>query len=92
MGSGRRRVGYLGPEGTFTEEALLASAANGSVEPVAFASIFETVTALLGGLVDFTIAPIENSLEGSIGATLDLLTQKAGRIEIVCAGSWRTRA
>lgn len=80
---GRARVGYLGPAGTFSEEALLASAAQDAVEPVAMASIYEAVVALRGGEVDWAIVPIENSLEGSINVTLDLLVEEAGEVEIV---------
>ena len=42
----RPRVGYLGPEGTFSEEALLSSAAPDAVEPVALATISDAVMAL----------------------------------------------
>jgi prephenate dehydratase len=82
MGADRRRVGYLGPSGTFSEEALLASAASG-VQPVPLASIYETVTALRQGDVEWSIVPIENSLEGSINVTLDLLAEDAADLEIV---------
>jgi prephenate dehydratase len=80
---GLPRVGYLGPEGTFSEEALLASARPGALEPVALASIYDTVMALRRGELDWAIAPIENSLEGSISATLDLLAGEAQDVEIV---------
>jgi prephenate dehydratase len=83
MASRRPRVGYLGPEGTFSEEALLASAARDAVEPVPLASIFDTVSALRRLDVDWAIVPIENSLEGSISVTLDLLAGEARDVEIV---------
>jgi prephenate dehydratase len=67
------RVGYLGPAGTFSEEALLSSAAPDSVEPVALGTIYETVTAVREGTVEWALVPIENSLDGSITVTLDLL-------------------
>jgi prephenate dehydratase len=82
MASGRRRVGYLGPEGTFSEEALLAGAPPAAIEPVPLASIFETVAALREGGVDWAIVPIENSLEGSISETLDLLAGEASDVQI----------
>ncbi len=77
------RVGYLGPQGTFSEEALLAGAIPGAVEPVPFRSIYETVAALRRGEVRFSIAPIENSLDGSVSVTLDLLAGEDGPLEIV---------
>lgn len=71
------RAGFLGPAGTFSEEALLASALAGAVEPVARASIYDTVLALRRGEVEWGVVPIENSLEGSINVTLDLLADDA---------------
>lgn len=79
----RPRVGYLGPAGTFSEEALRASAAPGAVEPYALASIYDTVMALRGGEVSWAIVPIENSLEGSINVTLDLLAEDDDDVKIV---------
>jgi prephenate dehydratase len=79
----RASVGYLGPEGTFSEEALLASAAPDAIEPTPLETIYDTVTALRRGEVDWAIVPIENSLDGSISVTLDLLAGEAGDLEIV---------
>ncbi len=83
--SGERRplVGYLGPAGTFSEEALLASADADAVQPLALASIYDAVMALRRGEVSWAIVPIENSLEGSINVTLDLLAGEAGDVKIV---------
>ena len=78
---GLQRVGYLGPEGTFSEEALLASVEAETVEPVAMASIYDTIKALREGFVRWAIVPIENSLEGSISVTLDCLARRARRSE-----------
>jgi prephenate dehydratase len=80
----RPRVGYLGPEGTFSEEALLASVlAPGAVQPVALRTIYDTALALTRGDVEWALAPIENSLEGSVSVTLDLLGSEDGGLEIV---------
>ncbi len=87
----RERVGYLGPEGTFTEEALLTSARPDSVEPVALATIYDTVMALARGELDWAVVPMENSLEGSINVTLDLLAVEAGSVEIVGEALLRIR-
>ncbi len=80
---GRPRVGYLGPAGTFTEEALLSSARPDSVEPVALASIYDTVLAVREGTVRWAVVPIENSLDGSVTVTLDLLADERGDLEVV---------
>jgi prephenate dehydratase len=79
----RARVGFLGPAGTFSEEALLASAESGAVEPLALTSIYETVMALRRGAVEWAVVPIENSLDGSISVTLDLIADEVAHVEIV---------
>jgi prephenate dehydratase len=77
------KAGYLGPEGTFSEQALLSSVAPDSVEPVPQATIYDTVMALRDGALEWAIVPIENSLDGSISVTLDLLAEEAGALQIV---------
>jgi prephenate dehydratase len=88
---GRPRVGYLGPEGTFSEEALLASALADAVEPVPLASIHETVEAVRDGQLEWGIVPIENSLDGSVTVTLDLLAEEAPQVLIVGEAQLRVR-
>ncbi len=78
------RVGFLGPAGTFTEEALLSSAAANAVEPVAFATIYDTVMAVRRREVQWAVAPIENSLDGSVTVTLDLLAETGMRAAGEC--------
>jgi prephenate dehydratase len=80
---GRARVAFLGPAGTFSEEALLASARDGAVEPLAQPSIYDAVMSLRRGAVEWAVVPIENSLDGSISVTLDLIADEAAHIEIV---------
>jgi prephenate dehydratase len=75
------RVAFLGPAGTFTEEALLASASE-AVEPVPFPTVYETVMAVQEGAAERGLVPIENSLEGGVGATLDALAGEAERVRI----------
>lgn len=87
----RPRAGYLGPAGTFSEEALLASARPQSVEPVALAGIYETAAALSRGELELALVPIENSLEGSINVTLDLLADEASDLRIVGEALLRVR-
>jgi prephenate dehydratase len=76
-------VGYLGPEGTFTHEALMADPAAGSFELRPLPTVYDTIMAVQRSLVDRALVPIENSLEGSVNATLDTLAVEAGGVAIV---------
>jgi prephenate dehydratase len=76
------RVGFLGPSGTYAEEALRSSA-DGVVDEVPYSTVYETVMAVQSGAVDRAVVPIENSLEGSVTATLDTLAGEAERVRIV---------
>lgn len=73
------RVAYLGPEGTFTEAALLQMAAArlipGASEftPVACDSADGALAAVRAGAADYACAPIENSIDGSVVPTMDSL-------------------
>lgn len=64
-------IAFFGPAGTFTEEA--ASRLNG--ELVAFDSIIEVLEAVKTDRAKKGVVPIENSIEGPVGVTLDLLAQ-----------------
>jgi prephenate dehydratase len=75
------KVAYLGPAGTFTEEALRASAPDG-VEELPYASVYEAVMAVQTRAVDRAVVPIENSIEGSVNATLDALAGEASAVRI----------
>ena len=75
------RVAFLGPAGTFTEEALRASAP-GPVDEVPYPSIYETVMAVHDGETDMAVVPIENSLEGSVTTTLEALASEASDVQI----------
>lgn len=76
-------VGYLGPEGTFSEEALLGSIEQDAALPVALPSIRDAVMAVQEGSVRWALVPIENSVEGSVPVTLDTLAGEAGEVSIV---------
>ncbi|HEV2062083.1 MAG TPA: prephenate dehydratase domain-containing protein, partial [Solirubrobacteraceae bacterium] len=66
------RAGYLGPQGTFSEEALLATAPDGA-EAVPMATVDAVVRAVAEGTAERGLVPIESAAEGSIDATLDAL-------------------
>jgi prephenate dehydratase len=76
------KVAFLGPAGTYAEEALRASAP-GEVEEVPYPTVHETVLAVQEGAVDRGVVPIENSLEGGVAATLDALAGEADDVRIV---------
>jgi prephenate dehydratase len=76
------RVAFLGPSGTFAEEALRSSAPDG-VEEIPYPTIFEAVMAVENGEVESAVVPIENSIEGSVNATLDALAVDAPSLRIV---------
>jgi prephenate dehydratase len=76
------RVGYLGPAGTYTEEALRASSPAG-VEEVPYPSIYDAVMAVHDREVDRAVVPIENALEGAVAVTLDTLALEATDVRIV---------
>jgi len=66
------RVAYLGPEGTFSEQALLRQFGS-VIEGVPCASIDEVFRSIETGAARYAVVPVENSAEGAVGRTLDLL-------------------
>lgn len=64
---------YLGPRGTFCEQAVDALHPAGDCEPVAYGSIEATLDAVRSGKADRGVVPIESSVEGGVNATLDEL-------------------
>src|ERR1700760_5147929 len=77
------RVGYFGPEGTFTHEALIAATRGADIEQIPLPTIYDTVMAVHAGAVERALVPIENSLEGSVNATLDALAMETEDVAIV---------
>lgn len=77
------RLGYLGPEGTFTEEAALSALAGREVEMLPLPTIYDVVMAVHERVIDRGIVPIENSLEGSVSATLDALAMETEDVRVV---------
>jgi prephenate dehydratase len=77
------RLGYFGPEGTFTQEALIADTRGSEPEMVPLPTIYDTVMAVHAGTVERALVPIENSLEGSVNATLDALAMETEDVAIV---------
>ena len=77
------KIAYLGPAGTFTEDALLEALAGEDFEPLRTATIGEAILAVQRGDADRALVPIENSTEGSVRPTLDTLVFEADGVTIV---------
>lgn len=77
------RVAFLGPAGTFSDEALRAAAPDAGLERVEAATIFDAIGAVARGEVERAFVPFENSIEGTVRATLDALAFDATEVEIV---------
>lgn len=67
------KIAYLGPRGSNAEEALLANVDVAEEYTVPRATIEDVFRAVESGDADQGIVPIENSIEGSVNATLDIL-------------------
>jgi chorismate mutase/prephenate dehydratase len=65
------KIGYLGPEGTFTQQAVLKYFGH-SVRPLPLNSVEEVFHEVESGAADFGVVPIENSTEGTVNNTLDM--------------------
>jgi len=82
------KIGILGPAGTFSETAAelwLRGKEIGKSENVEikyYETIFDVSESLLREEVDYGIVPIENSLEGSVGETLDILSSESNDDEV----------
>ncbi|WP_126427927.1 prephenate dehydratase [Brevibacillus marinus] len=68
----RTKIAFLGPSGTFTEEAA-RSLPLGDVQYQPCASIMHVLDAVARDEADYAVVPIENSIEGSVNSTLDYL-------------------
>jgi len=69
------RLAYLGPQGTFSEEAALRYALDAHHLPLP--SISAVAAAVAAGMAEAGVVPIENSLEGSVPETLDVLVHES---------------
>src|SRR5690349_2957842 len=67
------RVGFLGPFGTFTEQALRSQADLAEAELIPFRTVPDVLDAVSEAEVDLGFVPIENSIEGTVNFTQDAL-------------------
>jgi len=68
-------IGFLGPEGTFTEEAAATFAGQAS-SLLPYPIIPDVARAVLSGRADLGVVPVENSQEGAVNVTLDFLAHE----------------
>jgi chorismate mutase/prephenate dehydratase len=91
----RVTVAYLGPEGTFSEQAVYQQFGH-AVEGLPCASFDEVFRATEAGSADFGVVPVENSTEGAVNRTLDLLLQTSlvisGEVSMPVSHSLMTRS
>lgn len=85
------RIAYLGPAGTFTEDALGEATSATGFEPLRTATIHDAILAVEAGEADRALVPFENSIEGSVRGTLDTLAFDAGSVTIVGEHDYRVR-
>lgn len=77
------RLGYLGPQGTFSEEAVRSAPEAAAAELVALPTVRDTVMAVHDGTVQRAVVPIENALEGAVAVTFDTLADDDTDVLIV---------
>jgi prephenate dehydratase len=74
MGS-KKKIAYLGPPGTFTEEALDKFIKDiNKIKKISYPTVVEVIKSVDRGEADEGLVPIENSIEGSVNITQDILT------------------
>ena len=67
------KIGYLGPKGTFSQEALEEYVGNAIHTAIDFGTISDILYAAEAGSIDEAVVPIENSIEGAVSTTMDML-------------------
>ncbi len=77
------RVAYLGPPGTFTEDALRDALGAERVTELPSPSVYAAIKAVEAGEADRALVPFENSIEGAVTVTLDTLALDASGVTIV---------
>ena len=86
------KIAYLGPAGTFTEDALSEASPGGDHEALRTVTIHDAIVAVERGDADRALVPFENSIEGSVRTTLDTLAFEAAEVTIVGEHDYAVRA
>jgi len=76
------RVAFLGPAGTFSEDALLSAAGTADIDPLPRPSVYAAIRAVAEGEAERALVPFENSIEGAVRSTLDTLAFEAEGVTI----------
>ena len=76
------RVAYLGPAGTFSEDALRAATTGVAMEPAPVPTVHDAILAVAAGTADRALVPFENAIDGSVRPTLDTLAFEARGVTI----------
>lgn len=85
------KIAYLGPAGTFTEDALGEALRGAEFEPLRTATIHDAIMAVQRGEAERALVPYENSIEGTVRPTLDTLAFEAEAVTIVGEHDYRVR-
>ena len=86
------KVAYLGPAGTFTEDALHEAAGSAEFESLRTPTVHDAILAVERGEAERAFVPFENSIEGSVRSTLDTLALETEAVTIVGEHDFAVRA
>ena len=86
------KVAYLGPAGTFTEDALHEAAGSDEIESLRTPTVHDAIVAVERGEAERAFVPFENSIEGSVRSTLDTLALETEAVTIVGEHDFPVRA
>ena len=86
------KIAYLGPAGTFTEDALREAARGSDFEPLRTPTVHDAILAVERAEADRALVPFENSIEGSVRTTLDTLAFDTSEVTIVGEYDFAVRA
>jgi prephenate dehydratase len=76
------RVAFLGPAGTFSEDALRAAAGEAEIDARPAPTVYDAIRAVAQGEAERALVPFENSIEGAVRSTLDTLAFEAPSVTI----------
>ncbi|RAV21955.1 prephenate dehydratase [Paenibacillus contaminans] len=71
-----KRIAFLGPEGTVSQESSLCFLGDKEYEFVSYPQMYDVFTATVNGETDFSVIPIENAIDGSVSLHVDLLVNE----------------